>query len=243
MTGSVRGVPDQFDDASRPVIRLGPAIGTWAVGWVGTLVTVVVAIALIGGDLDDLTVPQLVTATAASYGVWAVVLIVSSKRFGTGDVAADLGGRFRLVDLAWAPAGVIAQIWLVPLIYVPLQAWWPDTFSDEQIEERARDLVEGASDVDKVLLVLLVVVGAPLVEEFVYRGLLQRSVAALMGPIPALVLTALWFAMIHLEPIELPGLFLAGLLFGAGVVVTGRIAPGIVAHAAFNAAGLVVVLG
>ena len=85
-----------------------------------------------------------------------------------------------------------------------------------------------------MLLVIIVVIGAPLVEEFLYRGLLQRSVSVLVGVGFGLVSTSAWFALIHFSPVEYPGLFLAGLVFGACVAVTGRIGPAIVTHAAFN---------
>jgi membrane protease YdiL (CAAX protease family) len=51
-----------------------------------------------------------------------------------------------------------------------------------------------------------------------------------------------WFALVHFSPVEYPGLFLAGLVFGGCVVATGRIGPAILTHAAFNAVGLVIVL-
>ena len=70
-----------------------------------------------------------------------------------------------------------------------------------------------------------------------YRGLLQRSIAAASGRVPALLVTSIWFALVHPSPIEYPGLFVAGLVFGAGVPLTGRIGPSILTHAAFNATG------
>ena len=93
-----------------------------------------------------------------------------------------------------------------------------------------------------MLLVLIVVVGAPLVEELLYRGLLQRSIATVLGALPALMVTSLWFMIVHPSPVEYPGLLLAGLVFGGGVVVTGRLGASIVTHAAFNATGIGVVL-
>ncbi len=89
-----------------------------------------------------------------------------------------------------------------------------------------------------VMLVLLVVVGAPLIEEFVYRGLLQRSIAARISAPVALVLGSAWFALIHFRPVEYPGLFIAGMVFGGCLMVTGRLGTAITAHAAFNLAGL-----
>lgn len=225
-------------------IAVGPAIGTWAVTWlVGMgLLGPLVAVAL-GADVgDDLSIGVLAAASVAGWAVFVAGLLLASRRWGTGDPIADLAVRVRPVDLVGIPIGVATQLVLIPLLYVPLQHWWPDTFSDARIEERARDLADRAEGAWTLVLVLVVVVGAPLVEELVYRGLLQRSLGSLLGAVPGLVVTALWFALVHQSPVEYPGLALAGLVFGAGVVATRRLGLSIVTHAAFNAAGLVAVL-
>ena len=228
----------------RPPIGVGPALGTWAVGWgVGSIVAAPVVIVLLGGSLgDDLTIAQLAAASAATWAVMVVALVWASRRFGTGDVLDDYAVRFRTVDLVGVPLGIVTQLLFVPWLYVPLRGIWPSTFSDEQIEERAQELADKADGWTTLLLVVVVVVGAPVVEELVYRGLLQRSVSTAIGAGFALVTTSVFFALVHFSPVEYPGLFLAGLVFGGCVVVTGRIGPAIVTHAAFNAAGLFVVL-
>jgi hypothetical protein len=230
--------------ASPPPIGLGAAVGTWAVAWVGgTIVVAPLVIAALGASLDDeLTIPQL---AAVSAGMWAVMLAglaVASHRFGTGHLAGDYAVCFRPIDLVGIPLGVATQLLFVPLLYVPLRGIWGDAFSDERLEERAQDLADRAGGWLTAVLVLVVVVGAPLVEELVYRGLLQRSVSTRIGAGLGLVATSAWFALVHFSPVEYPGLFLAGLVFGGCVVVTGRIGPAIITHAAFNAVGLVVVL-
>ena len=93
-----------------------------------------------------------------------------------------------------------------------------------------------------VLLVLMVCVFAPVVEELVYRGLLQGSFAARFDHVVALVMAAAWFAVIHFRPVEYPGLFLFGLVAGAGLLVTGRLGLPIVTHVAFNVTGLLLAL-
>ena len=90
----------------------------------------------------------------------------------------DYAIRFRAVDVIGLPIGVLTQLVLIPLIYLPLRGIWPDTFSDDRLSETAEDLVDRATGGAMVLLVLMVCVGAPIVEELVYRGLLQRSFAA-----------------------------------------------------------------
>lgn len=225
-------------------IAVGPALGTWVVAWIGgTIIAAPAMVALLGASLgDDLTIPQLSAVSAVTWTVMVGALVVASRRFGTGDLLADYAATFRPVDLVGIPLGVATQLAFVPVLYVPLRGWWPDTFSDDRIEERAQDLANRAGGWLTVLLVVVVVVGAPLVEEFVYRGLLQRSVASAVGAGIGLVSTSVWFALVHFSPVEYPGLFLAGFVFGGCVVVTGRIGSAIVTHAAFNATGLVVVL-
>ncbi len=230
----------------RPTTPIGPGPASvgWAIGWiVGTLVLAPVIVAAFGVSLgDDLTIPQLAGVIGGGWLAFAAAVVVVSRRFGTGDLIGDLGIHFAPIDLVGVPIGVATQLLLVPALYVPLRSIWPDTFSSQQVEERAQDLADRAGGWLTVLLVVVVVIGAPLVEEIVYRGLLQRSFASALGPGLGLLATSIWFSLIHLSPVEYPGLFLAGLVFGGCVALTGRIGPAIITHAAFNAAGLYLVL-
>jgi membrane protease YdiL (CAAX protease family) len=228
-------------------IRLGPAIATWAVGFgLGMVFLAPGIFALFGVDGDDYTVPQLAVATGAAWLVQVAALAFTSSHYGTGDPVHDFvehyGIRFRTIDLVGIPVGVVAQLAIVPIVYAPLRALWPDTFSKSELEQRARELADKADGWTVVLLVFVVVIGAPIVEELVYRGLLQRSFSAVFGAVPALVVVSIWFAFMHPTPVEWPGLIVAGALFGAGLALTGRIGPGILTHAAFNATGLILAL-
>ena len=228
-------------------IRVGPAIATWAVGFVLGMVFIAPGmLALLGVDGDDYTVPQLAIATGSAWLVQIAALAFTSNHYGTGEPVEDFvehyGLRFRPVDLVGIPVGVIAQLAIVPLVYIPLRAIWPDTFSKLELEQRARELADKANGWTVVLLVIVVVIGAPIVEELVYRGLLQKSMTAAFGALPALVFMSLWFALMHPTPIEWPGLMVAGALFGAGLALTGRVGPGMITHAAFNATGLILAL-
>lgn len=231
------------DEVVPPAIGVWSAIATWATAWaVGTLFVLPVALLAAGGSLDtDPTIPQLAVAMLGVWAVFVAAIVLASRRFGTGDVLADVGVSFRPIDLLGLPVGVGAQL-LLPALYWPLRELWPETFSSARLEERAQDLADRAGGFDTVLLALVVVVGAPLIEEVVYRGLIQRSLTRAASRGAGLLLTSALFALVHLAPVEYPGLFVAGLVFGLGVAITGRIGPAIVTHAAFNAAGLVIVL-
>lgn len=236
-------MPEGSDSTPAP-IGVAPALGTWSIAWlIGAIAVTPALVAVAGGSLgDDLTIPQLAVATAGMWAVFVGALVLASRRFGSGDVRADLAVSFRPIDLVGVPIGLATQFVLIPLLYWPLRELWPDTFDAQRIEERAQELADKAGGINTVLLVLMVVVGAPIVEELVYRGLVQRSLSSAAGAASGLILASLLFSLIHFSPVEYPGLFVAGLVFGACLALTGRLGPAMVTHAAFNAAGLVMVL-
>ena len=89
-------------------------------------------------------------------------------------------------------------------------------------------------------------IGAPVIEEFLWRGFLQQGLKATgMGVRAAIAVSACLFALIHLpalpEGARLVGvstLVVLGVAWGLLYERTGRIAAPILAHAAFNAANL-----
>lgn len=231
-----------FRRAPAPV-AVGVAILAWFAAWIGAQGLVGILLAVVGESSDRFpsSVGILASALLASWVSYLVMLWLLSDRYGTRDPIADFAVRFEPLDLVAVPVGVLTQLVIVPLVYLPLRAVWPDTFSQARLEERTRDIVEVAGGASVVALVLLVVVGAPVIEELVYRGLLQRSFAARISDPLALLAASAWFAVIHFRALELPGLFVAGLVFGACLLVTGRVGTAIIAHAAFNATALAAV--
>ena len=195
-------------------------------------------------DVDEVPIPQLFAASLVGWIAYGSMLWVLSERYGTGDRRADYGVGTRWVDLVGVPLGVATQLAAVPLLYWPLRSVWPETFSEDELTEYAEDLVDRASGAGVVLLlVVMVVLVAPLVEELVYRGLVQRSLATTVPPAAAVVLGGAFFALIHFRPVEYPGLFLVGIVLGSCVAATGRLGMAVVAHVAFNATGLLVAAG
>lgn len=227
-------------------IRFPAAAGAWGLAWLlGTVLGTLLLSLMTDDGAGDPTVRQLTALLPVVWAVLLVALAVVSRAHGGRGWA---GFRFhyaasaRPVDLAWTLAGVGTQLVIVPLVYWPLRELWPATFSSEDLERRARELADSATGVWVVVLVLLVAVGAPVVEELVYRGLLQRSLATVTGGLPAVLLVSLWFAAIHFSAVELVGLAIAGLLFGSALHVTGRLGASVLAHVGFNVAGLVLAL-
>ena len=197
------------------------------------------------GDGDLVTDASFGVLAAALMGAWASYLIgmwIASQRAGSGSMIADYGFRFRWVDLGGLAIGAGSQLVLIRVVYLPLEALWPDTFTQDRLTENAQDLVDRAGGASTLLLVLVVVIGAPVVEELFYRGLLQRSLADRFNEGAVLVGVAAIFAMAHFRPIEFPGLFVFGLILGWAALRARRLGPAITIHIGFNLTGLLLVL-
>lgn len=82
---------------------------------------------------------------------------------------------------------------------------------------------------------------APFVEELVFRGAVLRSLLGSMKPVWAVTLSALFFALVHGNPAQMPHAFIIGLLLGWMYWRTGSILPGIALHWVNNSVAYVVV--
>ena len=75
---------------------------------------------------------------------------------------------------------------------------------------------------------------APLSEEIVFRGAILRALLSRLSPVKAIIISALFFMLIHMNPAQMPHAFLIGLLLGWMYWRTGSILPGIAYHWANN---------
>ena len=206
------------------------------------LQSLIIGVGGYAGEPSD-TWPTSVTALSA-LSLWVcflVAAVVVSRRFGSGRFAEDFRFTFRGNDLLGLPLGVACQLAMVPLLYWPLQRIWPETFHSDELSQRARDLWDRADGVWLIVLVAVVAIGAPLVEEIIYRGMIQQALHSRIDDALAVVLSALFFALIHLQPVEIPGLFAFGLVVGICFMRTGRLGMPILVHVGFNATGLLLV--
>lgn len=217
-------------------------IAAFLITWVAAVLASSLVIVVAENPDDDASIPLLGISLLAGWTVFLGGTWLASRKLGSGDVRADFALAARPVDLIGVPIGVATQFLLVPVVYLPLRAVWPDVFDDGALSETANDLIDRADGGLIVVLFLLVVVGAPLVEEVVYRGLLQRPLLDRLPAAPVVFCVAALFAVIHFRPVEYPGLFVAGLVFGVCAWWTGRIGMAVAAHVAFNATGLALAL-
>jgi membrane protease YdiL (CAAX protease family) len=208
---------------------LGDAAVGLLVGWVATAVVVGVWV-----GATNKTDPSLGALAAGEAALWLGLLgapVLASRRKGTGDLARDFGFSFRWTDaFVGLPVGVVCQLLLVPLIYLPLQQF----ISTHDLEAPVRRVTDAAHGPGYLALAVVVVVGAPVVEELFFRGLVLRSLQRRFGDAWAVVGSALVFGLAHFEVLQLPALVTLGVILGAMAVSTKRLGPSIWAHAGFN---------
>ncbi len=82
---------------------------------------------------------------------------------------------------------------------------------------------------------------APLGEEIVFRGAILKSLlsSSRLSPWGAIAISALLFALVHMNPAQLPHAFVIGLLLGWMYWRTGSILPGMAYHWVNNSAAYV----
>lgn len=145
-------------------------------------------------------------------------------------VVRDFGLRIRPIDIPVGLAGGLAAQIAVSAAYAVVSQLF-----DLDPDQTARQISAKGSGLAVLALFLLFAVVAPVVEELFYRGLLLRSLERSLPRGWALGVSALVFGAVHFELLLLPGLFVAGLIFGWLVQRAGRLGPGIFAHIGFNA--------
>lgn len=159
----------------------------------------------------------------------AIVLFVVALR---GDVRRVLaiGGTFALRPLAIAAVCVA--------LIAAFEFWLSSTFPVvAELGTLPTDNTAPAQNTALLLSIIGAVIGAPIAEELVFRGLVYTAIRERWGYVWALVLSSLVFAAMHFEPtglyalIVLPSAFLLGWLREK----TGGIYAPILVHAVFNA--------
>lgn len=209
------------------------ALGATAIGWVSGMVSggVLLGLWVVATGQDAMALGSL---GVAQVGFWVGLLgavLVTSRRGGTGSVVRDFGLRFRAIDPPLGVAvGVVAQLVVVPLIYFPFRS----LIDEGDLERPARELAERAHGPAFILFAIVIALGAPVVEELFYRGLLLRSLQRYLADGPAVAVSGLIFGATHLQALQFPALALVGVFFAILVVRTGRLGPAIWAHVAFN---------
>jgi membrane protease YdiL (CAAX protease family) len=231
--------PETRPPETRPTFAVA-AFRPALLGLIATVVGARLVSSLLLNALDVATEVYIVVFYAMVFGgIWLTCLAVST-RYGTGKPFADFGVSWRWGDL-WRGGALfllsrIAQV----VVLLPFAGHL----------DRLRRFTEGLQDVSSVSFVLFAiaaVVCAPIFEELMFRGVLQRSLASGVGQVWAIVIQGVLFGLYHLTPglgaTNVPyvlALMSAGWVLGWGAWLWRRLGPSSTAHFFVNATSVVV---
>jgi membrane protease YdiL (CAAX protease family) len=200
-------------------------------------------------DADDLPPSMIVVPTIIQQLAWFGWPFVVSRWKGLG-AARDWGFRLEPIDL-----GIGLGVAFIAMTSAGLVATGTSALvglDDETQADNTAILNDLASSAWIYPLIMVVVVGAPLAEELLFRGLLLRAVEKRLGTVVAVIASVVIFTVIH--PAD-GGYFSAGqivlwsaigtlaLVFTLTTVMTGRLAGAIIAHCLVNAVATMGALG
>lgn len=148
--------------------------------------------------------------------------------------------RPRLGDLQFVALGVACQF-AVDLAYAP--------FHLKSLNKPTNHLFKAAHGPGFVVLILMTTLLAPFFEEWLFRGVIFRSLAeGLTGVshraavVTGVLVSAVLFGLAHGEPLQFLGLCALGVVLAIVVYRTRRLVPSYVTHASFNATAVVALI-
>ena len=174
-------------------------------------------------------------------GVWMLVMGKESAMNATGMIITmAVFSVLTMVVFLWAKWSVVSRHWvrtrpwfvLFWCVLAALGALIPSVWIQEHMPELP-NIVEREFDMIMKDRWGYLVVGllAPLAEEMVFRGAVLRSLLRWKeNPWIGIVISAVLFAVIHMNPAQMPHAFLIGLLLGWLYYRTDSIVPGVVYH-------------
>lgn len=234
---------DQWNAAARPASDRAPlrAGGIAALGFlVGLGFSTVIGVLLLLAGYDTTDPAFLLGSTI---GLWIGLggsCFVAVRSKGSGSLS-DLGlVPPRFVDAALGVGFAIAGIIAVSIAAAAVQA------IDKQLLPGGRsdltDPVNHGGALGIIVIYLIAVVGAPFFEELYFRGLVQGTLTARWGIAVGIIVQALLFGLVHLDPKNgwgNVGTFVIITIVGTGLGMirhySKRLPPGMFTHAGYNA--------
>jgi membrane protease YdiL (CAAX protease family) len=146
--------------------------------------------------------------------------------------ASPLRAVFPLASIRLSQAASMTLMLLGTIVLVlesnyAMRLVWPKPASLVNIDQGLRH-----GDV-WIALVAPVVVG-PVTEEFLFRGLILHGFLQNYGRRKALLVSALLFALFHLNPWQFLGALVMGVVFGWWLIESGSLLPCLLGHAVYN---------
>lgn len=218
-----------------------PRWGLWDV--LGAAIGALVIGAAAGGALFVLNAPTILVVLVGTTLPWLALAgwpLIATSRRGNGP-RIDLGLRLTWSDTGWGVMTGFAGLLLAGIAALITRLFDPEVTS--AAGDAAAELQESSGRLAIVIFALMIMVGAPIVEELFFRGLFFSALRKRgVGAVLTIIITGVVFAGFHFEPTRFLILLPTGLLLGWVRWRTGSTGAAMVAHGVVNAPGAIVLL-
>lgn len=226
----------------REPVRWHPLVLSLGLGWLilhigATLATILMKVFELGAEpaaAAQVSVTGVVIHSVISLAIWATIL--AALRWQSPERRlADVGITFERPDIQ-AISGILGALAsALPVLGAALTSL---PFRSEETQHALLQFVRGDANVPAIAAVAFAaVVAAPLMEEILFRVVLQGWLTTVLPAKTAIGVTAVIFAAVHGWPDALPLIPLA-LILGVVYHRTHRYFAVVALHAAFNATNL-----
>lgn len=184
-------------------------------------------------DEDDITAmlgADVVTLTLIS-GLLTIVVVLAFYLIRRKKLSEALMLRPVPAPTLLTASSLVPALYLVVTLFLMLL---PEEWSDSYSEASA------GIDSGTLIGIIAVAVVAPIVEEFIFRGLMMNRLSGVMPGWLAVVLSSAVFGACHGHPVWFAYAFVLGVFFGFVDLRVGSIWPSILGHVAFNAIGQII---
>lgn len=186
---------------------------------------------LAGGDEDEIYAAMLnadVTTLTLISGLLTAAVVLAFYLIRRKKLSEALWLRPVPAPALFTGASLAPALYFVVVIVLSIlpEAW------TENYGEASSNIAAGT-----VLGVVSVAVVAPIVEEFIFRGLIMTRLSRVMSGWLAVLLSAAVFGLCHGELVWFCYAFVLGAFFGLIDLRAGSILPSILGHVMFNAIG------
>lgn len=152
----------------------------------------------------------------------------------------DFKAAFRCNPISWKLTGISLLLGAASTILTDELDRLLNPFikMPQELQDMIFDLLKFDSWQEGVALFIAAVLMAAVIEEMLFRGLLQRALERRLGVAPGLVLSALAFALIHFNPWWMAQILILGITLGVLAWRSDSIFPSILVHGVNNAIAL-----
>lgn len=139
----------------------------------------------------------------------------------------DVSFNFKIENKRIIPYMLIATIGLQFALTIPLSNLLP-------MPDWAKEMFEQlAGKASNIYMFLTLVVAAPILEEFIFRGIMLNGLLKKYSPHKAIIVSSILFGFVHLNPWQFISAFILGLFIGWIYYKTRSLSLAIIIHA-FN---------